>query len=54
MLQDTIPSTVPMTGVAEQESIDAFCRTLGVILRQNKDNLSVSATLNLPKPINSQ
>jgi hypothetical protein len=54
MIQDTNPSTVPVTGVAEEERIDAFCRTLGVILRQNKDNLSVSETLNLPKPINSQ
>jgi len=54
MIQDTNPSTVPVTGVAEEESIDTFCRTLGVILRQNKDNLSVSETLNLPKPINSQ
>ena len=50
MTQDINPSTT----IAEEERIDAFCRTLGVALRRNKGRTSTSSAINLPTPIFNQ
>ena len=53
MTQDIKISTTSTT-IAEEERIDAFCRTLGVALRQNKGCTSTNSAISLPISISNQ
>ncbi len=53
MTQDIKPSTTSTT-IAEEERVDAFCRTLGVALRLSKGRTSTSSAISLPIPIFNQ